>query len=69
MKASGIVVEMLKDSDKTGIDLVVELAKSIMSEDVDWEVSCIVNSYRGRKMLWNKGFIGLESVKTATESG
>ena len=36
---------MLKAS---GIDLVAELANSIMSEGLDWDISSIVNSYKGK---------------------
>ena len=44
----GIVVEMLKASDETGIHLITELANTIVNEDVvpaDWGYS-IVNSYK-----------------------
>ena len=45
---SGLIIEMFKASSETGIHLVKELANSIVSKGVipvDWEVSCIVNSY------------------------
>ena len=45
---------MLKVSCETGIDLVAELANSIMSECVvcvDWKVSCTVHSYNVMKVV------------------
>ena len=49
---SGIVAEIVKAS---GIDLVTELANSIVNEGVvpaDWEVNSVVNSYyRGLMLL------------------
>ena len=47
----GIVVQMMKASGETGIDLVTELANSVVYEGLvpfHWEVSSIVNSYTGK---------------------
>ena len=47
----GIVVDMLKASGETGINIVTKLASSIGNEGVlpaDWKVSSIVNSYKGK---------------------
>ena len=47
----GIVVEMLNAPSDAGIGLVIELAYFTVSESVtpvDWEVSSIVNGYKGK---------------------
>ena len=60
-KAAGplcIVVEMLKASGETSIDLVTELANAIVNEDVvpvDRAVNSIVHSYTGKVDALERG--------------
>ena len=48
---SGVVAEMLKASGEAGVDLVNDLANSIVYECAipgDWEISTIVNCFKGK---------------------
>ena len=55
---SGIVSEMLNASGDAGIDLVTDLVNSIISQGVvpaDWEISTIVNCYKGKGDALERG--------------
>ncbi len=56
---SGVVAEMLKASGDAGIDLITVIYNSVVSQGAvptDWELSYIVNCYRGKGDAW-KGVI------------